>query len=80
MRRTKKVCKILIYIEHLLILAWTVTRFVSISSFASLVGIPVGAANSVITIKTSIITAGIKKVKDNISEKETQWYSVACKN
>ena len=38
----KKVCTVLSYIEHLLILASTVTRCVSISAFDSLVGIHVG--------------------------------------
>ena len=38
----KKVFTVLNYIEHLLILASTVTGCVSVSIFASLVGIPVG--------------------------------------
>ena len=36
----KKVCKVLKYIEHLLILASTVPGFVSSFAFASLIGIP----------------------------------------
>ena len=42
----------------------------SISAFASLVGIPAGVVSSVITIKTSIITAGIKNYKSIIKKKE----------
>ena len=38
-RNHKKICKILNYTEHLLILASTVTGCVSISAFASLVSI-----------------------------------------
>ena len=41
-KKHKKVCTVLSYIEHLLILASTVTRCVSISAFDSLVGIHVG--------------------------------------
>ena len=61
----KKICKILDYIKHLLILACTVTGCVSISGFAS-----VGVASFVITIKTSIITALIKKYKSIIKIKK----------
>ena len=41
-KKYKKVHKFLNYTEHLLILISTVTGFVSISAFASLVGIPIG--------------------------------------
>ena len=58
------------YIEHLIILACTVTGCVSISIFSSLVGIPVGAESSVITTETSIIAAGIKKHKWIIKKKK----------
>ena len=68
----KKICKILDYIKHLLILACTVTGCVSISGFASLVSIPVGVASFVITIKTSIITALIKKYKSIIKKKNNE--------
>ena len=44
--------------------------YVSISAFASLVGIPAGVVSSVITIKTSIITAGIKNYKSIIKKKK----------
>ena len=40
-KKRKKVCATLNYIEHVLILISTVTGCVSISAFASLVGIPV---------------------------------------
>ena len=44
-KKHKNVCKILSYIEHLVILVSTVTGYLSIS--ASLVGIPVDIASSV---------------------------------
>ena len=47
----KKTCKYLNYVEHLLILASTVTVCISISEFASLVGVPVGTASSAVRIK-----------------------------
>ena len=50
-KKHKKTCKVLNYTDHLLILNSTVTGCVSISAFASLVGIPVGIANSTGTIK-----------------------------
>ena len=39
-RKHKKVCTTLNYIEHFLILASTITGCISISGFASLLGIP----------------------------------------
>ena len=52
---------VLKYIEHLINLAFTNTRFVFISDFASLVGIPVGIASSTVRLKISAMIAGIKK-------------------
>ena len=67
-KKYKKVRKILNYTEHLLILASAVTGSVSVSALASLVGIPGGSANSEITIKVSVITAGIEKCKSVIKK------------
>ena len=50
-KKHKKVCKILNYTEHLLILTSTVIGYVSISALTSLAGIPVGIASSAITVK-----------------------------
>ena len=58
------------YTEHLIILASTVIGYVSFSSLASLVGIPAGVASSAMTIKISIIIAGIKKYKSVIKKKK----------
>ena len=61
-KKYKKVCTTLNYIEHFLILASKITGSVSISDFATLVGIPIGIKSSAIGLKISEITAGIKKV------------------
>ena len=55
-KKHKMVCNILNYINHLFILATTVTGCVSISAFASLAGIPVGIASSEVGIKIYIKT------------------------
>ena len=60
-KNKKRVFPILKYIEHLINLAFTNTRFVFISDFASLVGILVGIASSTVRLKISTTTAGIKK-------------------
>ena len=58
-KKHKKICKTLNYIEHFLILGSTITGCVSISAFASLVGIPIGITSSAIGLKICTITAGI---------------------
>ena len=58
------------YIEYLLLLASAVTVCVSISAFASLVGIPIGIMSSAVGIKIIAITAGIRNYKSIIKEKE----------
>ena len=55
----KKNYKVLNYNENLLILISAVTRCISISSFASLVGIPIGSRSSAIGLKMCIITVRI---------------------
>ena len=50
---------------------------VSISAFASLVGIPVGIASSAATIKICVITAGIKKYKSVIKKKKKEQEKIA---
>ena len=41
MKKNKKICKYLNYVEDLLILSSAITDCVSISAFASLVGVPI---------------------------------------
>ena len=61
-KKHRRVCKAVNYIEHLLILASVVTGCVSISAFASLVGISEGITNSAVELNICAITAGIKKI------------------
>ena len=60
------------YIEHFLILASTITGCISISAFASLIGIPIGITSSAIGLKICAITAGIKKYKSLIKKKKKE--------
>ena len=69
-KKYKKTCKYLHYVEHLLILVLTVTACVSISAFASLVCVPVGIKRSALGIAICAITTRIKKYKSNIKRKE----------
>ena len=59
----EKVCKVLNYIDPLLIAVSTISGCVSISAFASLVGISVGITSYAIGLKICGIIAGIKKYK-----------------
>ena len=69
-KKHKKVYRVLNYIEHLLILICTVTGCVSISAFASLVGIPIGIMSSVIEFKICAITAGIITYKSIVTKRK----------
>ena len=68
-RKLKKVRTTLNYVKHLLILASAIIGYISISAFASLLGIPIGITNSAIELKICAITAGIKKHKSMIKKK-----------
>ena len=50
-RKPKKVCATLNYIEHFLILASTTTGYMSVSTFVSLFGVPIGITSSAIGLK-----------------------------
>ena len=62
-RKHKRVCTNLNHTEYFLILASTITGCISISAFASLLGIPIGITSSAIGLKIGTITASIKKYK-----------------
>ena len=64
-RKHKKVCTTLNYVEHFFILASRTTRFISIC-FCFFLGIPIGFIDSAITLKI----AGIKKYKSIIKKKK----------
>ena len=61
-KSTKRVCTTLSYINHFLILASTITGYISISAFASWLGIPIGITSSAIGLKTCAIAAGIQSI------------------
>ena len=65
----KKVVTTLNYIGHFIILALTITGCISISAFASLLGIPIGITSSATGLKMCSITAGNKKYKSIIEKK-----------
>ena len=67
-RKHKKLCTTLNYIVHFLILASTITGCISVSAFASLIGIPRGVTSSAVGLKIYAITAGIKKYKSTIEK------------
>ena len=60
-RKHKKVCTTLNYIRHFLILASTITGWISISTFASLLGISIAIMSSATGLQICAITARIKK-------------------
>ena len=57
------------YAEHLLIVISAITGCVSISAFASLVGISLGITSSAIGVKICVITTRIKKYKSKNKKK-----------
>ena len=75
-KKHKKVCTTLIYIQHFLIWASAVTGCNLISTFASLVDIPIGITSSAIGLNICAITAGIKKYKSIIKNKKKPWQNI----
>ena len=69
-KKHKKSCRVLNYIGHLLIVISTITWCVSISAFASLVGITIRTTRSGIGLKICAIIAGIRKYKSIIKKKK----------
>ena len=69
-KKHKKVCTSLNYIEHILILVSTITRCISISAFTFLIGIPVGITSSATELKICVIATGIKKYMSVIKKKK----------
>ena len=70
-KKHKKVWTTLNYIENFLILVSTITGCISISAFASLLGIPIGIASSAKGLKICAIAAGIKKYKSILRKRKT---------
>ena len=63
----KKVCRVLNYIDHLLIAISTIT--VSISAFAFLIGIPIGITSSAIGLIICAVTPRNKRYKSIINKR-----------
>ena len=68
-KKHKKVCTSLNYIEHFLILTSAIAGCISISAFASSIGIPIGITCFSIGLKSCTITAWIKKYQSIIKKK-----------
>ena len=75
-KKHAKVCGVLNYIQHLLILVYTVTGCIAIFAFATLIlfdtliTITVGITSSPVALKICIMTAGIIKYKSIIKKKK----------
>ena len=59
-KKHQKVCRTLNFMEQFLLLASAFAGCISISAFASLIGIPIGIMSSAIGLKISARTAEIK--------------------
>ena len=75
-KKHKKVCRVLNYIDHSLIVISTITECVFISALASLVAYLVGITSSAIGIKICVIIAGIKRYKSKIEKKKKKHYKI----
>ena len=69
-RKHKTVCTTKSCIVHFVILASAITGCISISSFTSLLRIPIGITSSAIGSKICAIAAGMKKYKSIIEKKQ----------
>ena len=65
-KKHKKIFVTLNYIEYFFILGSTIIGWVSMSAFASLIGMPIGITTFVIGLKVCAITTEIKKYKSMI--------------
>ena len=71
-KKHKQIYATLIYVEHLPILSSAVTGRVSISAFASLVGIPTGIRSYGVGIKICATTVRIKNYTPTIKKPERE--------
>ena len=69
-KKYKKSCRVLNYINHLLIAISTNTGCVSILAFVSLVGIPIAITSSAIGLKICAINVRIKKYMSIIKKEK----------
>ena len=75
-KKPKKVCTVLNYMEHLLILASATIGCVYISAFASLVSIQLEILSSAVGTTTCAITAEIKTYKSIIKKKKKNYVKI----
>ena len=75
-RKPKKVCATLNYIEHFVILVSKIAGCISISAFASLIGLAIGITSSAIGLKICEQAAGIKKCKSIIKKKKKKDHKI----
>ena len=68
-KKHENVFRVFNYTDQSLIVISTITGCVSISAFASLVGIPVGITSFAIGLKVCVISARIKKYESIIKKK-----------
>ena len=66
----KQFCRVLNYVDNLFIVISAITGCVSISTFASLLRMPIGITGSTIGLKNCVITAGINR--DNSINKKNK--------
>ena len=59
----EKVCRVLNYFEHFLVFVSSVSDFILVSVFPSLIGVSLGIASLAAEIKICIISAEFKKYK-----------------
>ena len=59
----EKVCRILNYFKHFLVFVSSVSGFILVSLFPSLIGVSLGIASSAVGIKICVISAEFKKYK-----------------
>ena len=65
----KNVCRILNYIDRFFIAISATTGCVSISAFASLVGIQIGITSSAVELKICVITIRIEKLCQELKKR-----------
>ena len=71
-KKHKKVRKTLNYIENFFILASTISSCISISAFASFLGIPIRTTSSTVGLNSCAIATRIKKYKSIIKKKKNK--------
>ena len=71
-KKHKNFCRVLNDIDHLLIGTSTITICVSISAFAFLVDIPIGAPSTAIGLKICVITPKSKSISQQLTKKREE--------